>query len=378
MANSSAKEEELIARFERRFDGSCGEGTLTLAEGAEIFDAYKKSLRRLARIAKISDSYQSEVKSLVLELQDSAANVKVLKGIIPVCASCKKVRNDEGYWRQLEQYLTEYSDAVISHGLCPDCAGNYRALACLGQQEDSPPRIDTANLVEESDIDDPVVTRFLPTLNNKHFATTPLYGDFALLFQKYVRLARRLKRIARISDSYQFQLQDLKTRFEHSSRIDYLTGLPNRLDMYSRLEVEQSRSLRHGTGFSLIMADIDHFKVVNDVHGHALGDRLLVMIARAMASNLRNEDSCARWGGEEFLVLLPEAGREAAICVSERLRTLAGTLEMDTGTTVIRVSLSLGSSVYRSGEPVDACIKRADDALYQAKNGGRNRSIFVE
>lgn len=378
MTNSSAKEDELIARYEGRFDGSHGEGTLTHAEGAEIFAAYKKSLRRLARITKISDSYQSEVKSLVLELQNSAANVKALKGIIPLCASCKKVRNDEGYWKQLDQYLFENSDAVISHGLCPECAANYRALANVGSQANSPAGVDAAHQFEESDIDDPVILRFLPTLNNKHFSTTPLYGDFALLFQKYVRLARRLKRIARISDSYQFQLQDLKTRFEHASRIDYLTGLPNRLDMYRRLEVEQSRSLRHGTPFSLIMADIDHFKQVNDTHGHALGDQVLVMIAHALTSKIRQEDSCARWGGEEFLVLLPEAGREAAIVVSERLRTLTESLEMDAGTAVIRTSISLGISVYRGGEPVDACIKRADDALYQAKNEGRNRTVILE
>jgi diguanylate cyclase (GGDEF)-like protein len=288
------------------------------------------------------------------------------------------VRNDEGYWKQLEQYFSDHSDATISHGLCPECAGNYGALVGVGQRPDSRPPVDGAFQLAESDIDDPTVVRFLPILNNRHFATTPLYGDFTLLFQKYVRLTRRLKRIARISDGYQFQLQDLKTRFEQSSHTDYLTGLCNRLDMYRRLEIEQSRSLRHGKSFALIMADIDHFKDINDAHGHAVGDQVLVKIAQTLAATLRTEDSCARWGGEEFLILLPESGREDAIEVTERLRALTAGLAMNAGTAVIRPTISLGISLFHSGETVDSCIKRADDALYQAKKDGRNRWTVLE
>lgn len=376
MTYCSEKEDAFIARFERRFAESVTDSPLTFAEAEEIFTAYKALLRRMGRIAKISDSYQSEVKSLVLELREAAANVKTLKGFIPICASCKKVRNDEGYWKQLEQYLAEHSDAMLSHGLCPDCAGTYRSLSGRIPEPGGRTSPDPARLLDEADVEDPVILRFLPTLNNRHFAETPLYGDFTLLFQKYVRLSRRLKRIARISDSYQFELQDIKTRFEQASRSDYLTGLSNRLDMYKRLEAERSRTARHGKPFAVIMADIDRFKEINDTFGHDLGDQVLVTIARAFAGCLRGEDSCARWGGEEFLILLPETCGDDALAVAERLRGLAENLALESGTSRIRVTISLGVAVYAAGENIDSCIKRADDALYRAKNAGRNRSVL--
>ncbi len=378
MTYSSEKEDAFIAKYEVRFAEASEEAPLTCEEASEIFSAYKGSLRRLGRIAKISDSYQSEVKTLVLELREAAANVKALKGFIPICASCKKVRNDDGYWKQLEQFISENSDAMVSHGLCPDCATNYSALAKVLPPTGGRPVSDTAGLLDETDVEDPVILRFLPTINNRHFSKTPLYGDFTLLFQKYVRLSRRLKRIARISDSYQFELQDLKTRFELASRIDYLTGLPNRLDMCKRLEAEQARSIRRGRCFALIMADIDHFKGINDSYGHDHGDQVLVTIARTISGYLRKEDSCARWGGEEFLILIPETDKDEALEVAERIRKLTESLALETKTSVIRASISLGVSVYANEETIEACIKRADDALYQAKNSGRNRSVFLE
>ncbi|TLN07439.1 GGDEF domain-containing protein, partial [bacterium] len=362
MTYCSEKEDAFIARFERRLAESGDGASLTHAEATEVFAAYKALLRRMGRIARISDSYQSEVKALVLELREAAANVKALKGFIPICASCKKVRNDEGYWKQLEQFISENSDAMISHGLCPDCAGNYRSLAQLPPPAADRSVHDATRQLDESDIDDPVIVRFLPTVNNRHFASTPLYGDFTLLFQKYVRLSRRLKRIARISDSYQFELQDLKTRFEHASRVDYLTGLHNRLDMSRRLEAEQARSLRHRRSFALIMADIDHFKRINDTHGHDRGDQVLVTIARTFSGYLRKEDSCARWGGEEFLMLLPETGRDEALQVAERLRQLTENLALGAGAAAIRATISLGVALYSVGEGIDDCIRRADDA----------------
>jgi diguanylate cyclase len=378
MTYSSEKEDAFIAKYEDRFAEASEESPLTREEASEIFSAYKGLLRRLGRIAKISDSYQCEVKDLVLELRETAAKVKTLKGFIPICASCKKVRNDDGYWKQLEQFLSDNSDATISHGLCPDCATNYSALAKVLPPAGDRLVSDSARLLDDMDIEDPVILRFLPTINNRHFSKTPLYGDFSQLFQKYVRLSRRLNRIARISDSYQFELQDLKTRFELASQVDYLTGLPNRLDMCKRLEAEQARSIRRGRCFALIMADIDHFKGINDNFGHDRGDQVLVTIARTLSGYLRKEDSCARWGGEEFLILIPETDKDEALEVAERLRELTGNLALEAEASVIRATISLGVSVYANDETLEACIKRADDALYQAKNSGRNRSVFLE
>ena len=209
-ARYSGTGDPIIEKFRERFSNSATGQQFSFSEVAELFGGYLKLNRRLARIVRISDNYQGEVKSLVLKLQEALDKVKELKGYIPICASCKKIRNDEGYWKQLEQYLSEHSDALFSHGLCPDCAANYHAISrkIAGAAMKSLP--DARSALDETDLDDPVIVRFLPVLANEQLATTPLYDDFSELFQKYVRLTKRMKRIARISDSYQSQLQELK------------------------------------------------------------------------------------------------------------------------------------------------------------------------
>lgn len=375
-SKSSWVDDPLVAKYRARFDGAADDEPLTFEETKELFDAFLKLNERLLRIIKISDSYQSEVKDIVVELQNALANVKTLKGLIPICASCKKIRNHDGDWKQLEQYMTEHSDALFSHGLCPECSSNYRALAMPARQEASQAPPNPALMLDETDMDDPVIIRFLPTVNNPHFVASPLYGDFSALFQKYVRLTKRMKRIVRISDSYQSQLQELKTQLEHSSRTDCLTGLSNRRDMYDKLKAELNRSQRHAKSLALMMMDFDHFKQINDTYGHEIGDRVLVEAARLVRENLRKEDCCCRWGGEEFLLLFPETDQEAALKISEKLRRLIAGLSINASGTQIRLTASLGVALHNPGETIDKFIKRADGALYQAKNEGRNRSIL--
>lgn len=214
-ATAEAIDHPLLARFAARLAALApGEG-LPQAEARELFDAFAKLAKRFARVARISDRYQGEIKRLVMELQQALANVKTLNGFIPICACCKKIRSDDGYWKQLEQYIAERSDALFSHGLCPECSSNYRSLALKHPPESQAPAHLPPTL-EEADLDDPVIIKYLPILNNKHFARSPLYGDFSVLFQKYLRLSKRMKRIARISDSYQAQMKAL----EEAQRLD--------------------------------------------------------------------------------------------------------------------------------------------------------------
>lgn len=274
----------LVAKHRARFEAKDDETPLPFAEARELFDAYVKLNKRLARIARISDNYQGEVKSLVLELQGALANVKRLRGLIPLCASCRRIRDDEGYWNDLEQYMAEYADVHFARALCPDCLSGLRTPvpAPIGEA--------AVRELDQIDLDDPVVARFLPLINDPAKMHDPLHEDFVALFRKYVRLSQRMRRIARISDGFQAQLQKLKSDFEESSRTDYLTGLSNRRDMYDRIEAEHSRSLRHGKTFVLAMADLDHFKDINDAHGHKAGDRVLVAVAQVLREYRRKED----------------------------------------------------------------------------------------
>ncbi|HEU5074595.1 MAG TPA: GGDEF domain-containing protein [Polyangiaceae bacterium] len=156
---------------------------------------------------------------------------------------------------------------------------------------------------------------------------------------------------------------------------DPLTGLYNRRHMNQRLREEESRSARTLAPFSVILVDIDHFKRINDTSGHDVGDRVLEDLARLLRDTVRTQDIVARWGGEEFLVVLPQTPLKGALDVAERLRfaaeaTLARSLEG-----VDAVTLTLGAAEYAGSVP--ECLKRADVALYRGKEAGRNRVVSV-
>ncbi len=167
--------------------------------------------------------------------------------------------------------------------------------------------------------------------------------------------------------------QQMSEQLHAASRTDILTGIANRRAMQQMLDAEFARYQRHGDEFAILMADVDFFKLVNDRYGHAIGDELLIKIASQFSDVLRKQDCPARWGGEEFLVLLPKTSAEQAALVGEKLRQQvesidAGQLGMQDSTTV-----SIGVSCITSADNIDDLIEHADQLLYQAKHLGRNR-----
>ena len=163
--------------------------------------------------------------------------------------------------------------------------------------------------------------------------------------------------------------------YEHSVR-DPKTGLFNHGFFMMRLNEELARSRRAMRVFSVIVVDVDKFKKFNDGYGHLAGDRVLEGIAEALKSNVRDEDVLSRFGGEEFTVLLPEQGREQAWTVAERLRKAVAKAVVPWEKPLPQVTISLGIATFRPDLPVDAkeLLRRADDALYKSKAGGRNRA----
>ncbi|MCG8519208.1 MAG: diguanylate cyclase [Pseudomonadales bacterium] len=166
--------------------------------------------------------------------------------------------------------------------------------------------------------------------------------------------------------------QQLMDQLTHQALHDRLTGLFNRAKMEDQLQQEIHRAHRYGSVFSLVLFDVDHFKSVNDRFGHDAGDAVLQVVAGQLRNNVRAADLVARWGGEEFLVLLPETTMEAAWDVAEHLRqSVAGAEVPIPGG---QVTVSAGVSAFQPGEQsVETAIKRADLGLYQAKEAGRNR-----
>jgi diguanylate cyclase (GGDEF)-like protein len=156
---------------------------------------------------------------------------------------------------------------------------------------------------------------------------------------------------------------------------DTLTGIANRRIFMESLNGAISFAQRHQTPLSIIMADLDDFKSVNDTWGHRAGDQVLQAFATRLREHSRQEDLTARYGGEEFIIMLPGTGAEGAVVLGERLRR--AWQEMTFPGFSIRVTASFGVSAYQPGDTLESLVERADQALYEAKRLGKNQVIIL-
>lgn len=160
----------------------------------------------------------------------------------------------------------------------------------------------------------------------------------------------------------------------HLALIDDLTHLPNRRHFDIQLDRRLAELNRFGWPFGVLMIDLDHFKAINDGHGHHVGDRVLHLVGRTLLSNCRSLDTVARWGGEEFAAIIANVQEEDLRRVAEKFRTMVEASGLrQSSAAPVRVTISIGCAVARANEPAGELMKRADDALYAAKRGGRNR-----
>jgi diguanylate cyclase (GGDEF)-like protein len=169
------------------------------------------------------------------------------------------------------------------------------------------------------------------------------------------------------------KLSRYERRLIVQSMTDPLTGLLNRRSFLDLSGKEEARARRHGNPFAVLMLDIDHFKKINDNHGHPVGDLAIKALAAACGKVLRPHDILARYGGEEFVLTLPHTPPEGARIVAERIRTAVELITVPSETGEVRFTVSIGVATYDGGEPFDQVVERADKALYVSKQGGRNR-----
>ncbi|MDX8408899.1 MAG: diguanylate cyclase [Mariprofundales bacterium] len=173
----------------------------------------------------------------------------------------------------------------------------------------------------------------------------------------------------------QQQLREARDRFEKAAHTDPLTGADNRGSIEHLLAVELDRSRRDDQSLAVVMLDIDFFKKVNDNFGHLAGDEVLRETVRRLQAQLRAYDHLGRYGGEEFLLVLPGDGKEGATILAERLRAAIAEQPVNTSAGMINTSISIGVCVVpgSNGQNMEALIHQADTMLYQAKDSGRNR-----
>jgi len=171
----------------------------------------------------------------------------------------------------------------------------------------------------------------------------------------------------------QDRLQRIRKSLERQATHDALTGLWNRAAILNILELELQRAERTHQSVGVVMLDVDHFKMVNDLYGHTAGDHMLRKLAQVMASMLRPYDSLGRWGGEEFLIVVPLYGASAATLLAERIRETVAAAHIDLGSCEVSATISAGVATATWRSEMESALHAADEACYQAKKLGRNR-----
>jgi len=205
----------------------------------------------------------------------------------------------------------------------------------------------------------------------------PLTHEFRRLYELFKRASKQAEDSGREVERLKTQLAEMSRSLNLASRIDPLTRLANRRDILEKIEQEHSRAFRHKRTFSLILVDIDDFKQINDTYGINVGDDVLVEIACVLRECVRSEDICSRWGGEEFLFLLPETGIEGALSVAQKVIQTVEMTVFKVNRPGIRTTVSLGVCNYHSGQTVIDCLNSAENALLIAKQKGKNGFVVA-
>jgi diguanylate cyclase (GGDEF)-like protein len=199
------------------------------------------------------------------------------------------------------------------------------------------------------------------------FLTKPVNG-----VELQIRVASML-RIKRLTN----ELEEANRQLQTFANIDPLTQLSNRRVLTDRIENEFARSRRYRRPLTCMLVDVDHFKAVNDTHGHLVGDEVLAHLGRALAKSIRATDLAGRYGGEEFLVIAPETADKGAVTLAERIReTVATGARESSSLPAVTVSIGVATTELGVGSAQEL-IGRADKALYAAKDAGRNRVVLA-
>ena len=207
-------------------------------------------------------------------------------------------------------------------------------------------------------------------------------GFTALIFSLTVSLANRITWIfsnleQKVAERTK-ELQEANKKLEQTAHVDFLTQIFNRRAFLERAKSEVARFRRTGKTFSIVLLDIDEFKKLNDTYGHACGDYVLKEVTKVLSSSLREMDIVARWGGEEFIILLAETKLNTTSIVIERICTLISNKNYHFEGKSFHISMTFGISELQDGMVLDECVSNADQALYKGKKAGKNRVVVYE
>ena len=195
-----------------------------------------------------------------------------------------------------------------------------------------------------------------------------------------IRVEQRTQDLKEINERMRIAINErirAQKALEEAAMTDPLTGVLNRRGMMTHLQHQVARNKRNHVPFTILMVDLDHFKSVNDAHGHETGDLVLRKTATRLTSSIRGQDIVSRWGGEEFLILLPETAAEGGSIVAEKIRQRIADEPFLWDGKTLSLTVSIGVAAFEKSTSIDECIRRADVSLYNAKRAGRNRVEYT-
>lgn len=210
-------------------------------------------------------------------------------------------------------------------------------------------------------------------------AEMSLSGKYRKLLADFQKLESEYEKTKRTLEIREIEVRAILAQAHELANTDVLTFLPNRRKIISTLQEEVIRSNRYDTPLAVSILDIDHFKKVNDTYGHTAGDQVLRSVAARLRTQIRHPDTIGRYGGEEFLIVLPNSEMQAAAEQASRLCQQVRKLQIDANEQIIFVTISIGIAQFRIGqENWEEFLHRADEAMYRAKNAGRDRWALAE
>ncbi|MBA7594547.1 MAG: diguanylate cyclase [Calditrichaeota bacterium] len=201
-------------------------------------------------------------------------------------------------------------------------------------------------------------------------------GAYDYIPKAYLTYDLLLKSLINARDKWELlrEKEQLQKELAHMAMYDALTDILSRRALLEQAEVERQRTKRYGRDLSLLMIDIDHFKKVNDTYGHLIGDIVLKEVAQTLKKQTRRSDFVGRYGGEEFLIILPETSLNKALVLAEKLRKQVSELTIPVDGQVLKdITISIGATEYEDDPNIDEFINRSDKWLYAAKQNGRNQ-----
>ena len=349
--------------------------SISSSTNQELVERLGHTLKTLLSHLDVPINHSARKESLLNKIQSQFELDEVpefLEETAQLVASTRMVaqKEFEGFLVALHQRLNDIQDFLVTAREGEENAhANQKKLDENVRQELDEMR---TNLETKSDLNqiktdiEGMVERIVATVDAFHDEERKRRDD----------VYKRIETLAQRMESMESEASELKSNLE-AQRMealrDALTELPNRAAYDDQIEAEYSRWRRHGRPLSIAIADVDHFKQVNDTLGHLRGDKVLKLVAREISRRVRNEDFVARYGGEEFIIIMPDTDKLSAHTAIEKVRLAIADCPFNFNQQRIPITSSFGIASFNEGDSIEDCFERADRALYKAKENGRNR-----